>query len=49
MIDWRGQAVSAQRQTALLHGVPVLVAWGADDTTIPRTTTGRSQNESPQP
>ncbi|GFG64426.1 hydrolase [Mycobacterium kubicae] len=35
VIDWRGQAVSAQRQTALLHGVPVLVAWGADDTTIP--------------
>jgi pimeloyl-ACP methyl ester carboxylesterase len=35
VIDWRGQAVSAQRQTGLLHGVPVLVAWGADDTTIP--------------
>ena len=30
-----GQAVSAQRQTGLLHGVPVLVAWGAADTTIP--------------
>jgi pimeloyl-ACP methyl ester carboxylesterase len=35
VIDWRGQAVSAQRQTGLLHGVPVLVAWGAADTTIP--------------
>ncbi|WP_371328099.1 alpha/beta fold hydrolase [Mycobacterium sp. 1423905.2] len=35
VIDWRGQAVSAQRQTDLLHGVPVLVAWGTDDTTIP--------------
>ena len=29
VIDWKGQAVSAQRQTGLLHGVPVLVAWGA--------------------
>jgi pimeloyl-ACP methyl ester carboxylesterase len=28
VIDWRGQAVSAQRQTDLLHGLPVLVAWG---------------------
>ena len=35
VIDWRGQAVSAQRQTGLLQGVPVLVAWGAADTTIP--------------
>jgi pimeloyl-ACP methyl ester carboxylesterase len=35
VIDWRGQAVSAQRQTGLLHGVPVLLAWGAADTTIP--------------
>ncbi len=35
VIDWRGQAVSAQRQTGLLHGVPVLLAWGSDDTTIP--------------
>ena len=34
VIDWRGQAVSAQRQTGLLDGVPVLVAWGAADTTI---------------
>jgi pimeloyl-ACP methyl ester carboxylesterase len=35
VIDWRGQAVSARRQTNLLSGVPVLVIWGADDTTIP--------------
>ncbi|MET0698136.1 MAG: alpha/beta fold hydrolase [Mycobacterium sp.] len=35
VIDWRGQAVSAQRQTALLSGLPVMVAWGADDSTIP--------------
>lgn len=35
VIDWRGQAVSAQRQTGLLHGVPVLLAWGSGDTTIP--------------
>lgn len=35
VIDWRGQTVSAARQTALLRDVPVLVAWGAEDTTIP--------------
>ena len=35
VIDWRGQAVSAQRQTGLLCGVPVMVAWGDQDTTIP--------------
>jgi pimeloyl-ACP methyl ester carboxylesterase len=35
VIDWRGQTVSAARQTGLLRDVPVLVAWGADDTTIP--------------
>lgn len=35
VIDWRGQAVSARRQTGLLHGVPVLLAWGSADTTIP--------------
>jgi pimeloyl-ACP methyl ester carboxylesterase len=35
VIDWRGQAVSAQRQTGLLDGLPVLVAWGSADSTIP--------------
>lgn len=35
VIDWRGQAVSAQRQTRLLDGVPIFVAWGSEDTTIP--------------
>jgi pimeloyl-ACP methyl ester carboxylesterase len=35
VIDWRGQAVSAQRQTGLLHDVPVLLVWGSADTTIP--------------
>jgi pimeloyl-ACP methyl ester carboxylesterase len=35
VIDWRGQSVSAARQIGLLRDVPVLVAWGADDTTIP--------------
>lgn len=30
-----GQTVSAARQIGLLRDVPVLVAWGADDTTIP--------------
>lgn len=37
VIDWRGQAVSAERQTGLLNGVPVLIAWGDADTTIPPT------------
>jgi pimeloyl-ACP methyl ester carboxylesterase len=35
VIDWRGQTVSAARQIGLLRDVPVLVAWGADDTAIP--------------
>jgi hypothetical protein len=35
VIDWRGQTVSASRQLGLLRDVPVLVAWGAKDTTIP--------------
>ncbi|GFG55809.1 alpha/beta fold hydrolase [Mycolicibacterium agri] len=35
VINWRGQAVSARRHTGLLHGVPVLAAWGSADTTIP--------------
>lgn len=35
VINWRGQSVSAARQLGLLRNVPVLVAWGADETTIP--------------
>jgi pimeloyl-ACP methyl ester carboxylesterase len=35
VIDWRGQTVSAARHTGLLRDVPVLVAWGAEDMTIP--------------
>ena len=35
VIDWRGQSVSANRQLGLLQDVPVLVAWGTRDTTIP--------------
>lgn len=35
VIDWRGQMVSATRQLGLLSDVPLLVAWGADDRTIP--------------
>lgn len=35
VIDWRGQTVSASRQLGLLRDVPVLVAWGTRDTTIP--------------
>ena len=35
VIDWRGQMVTANRQLGLLTDVPLLVAWGADDKTIP--------------
>jgi pimeloyl-ACP methyl ester carboxylesterase len=35
VIDSRGQTVSASRQLGLLRDVPVLVAWGAKDATIP--------------
>ena len=35
VIDWRGQTVSATRLLGLLADVPLLVAWGADDKTIP--------------
>ena len=35
VIDWRGQAVSAQRHSHLLSGVPLFMAWGSEDTTIP--------------
>lgn len=35
VLDWRGQTVSATRQTGLLSDIPVLLAWGAGDKTIP--------------
>ena len=35
VIDWRGQTVSATRQLGLLSDVPLLVAWGTGDKTIP--------------
>jgi pimeloyl-ACP methyl ester carboxylesterase len=35
VIDWRGQTISAARHLELLAGLPVLVAWGSDDKTIP--------------
>jgi pimeloyl-ACP methyl ester carboxylesterase len=35
VINWRGQAVSASRQLALLRDLPVLVLWGRRDETIP--------------
>jgi pimeloyl-ACP methyl ester carboxylesterase len=35
VIDWRGQMVSAGRQLGLLSEVPLLIAWGANDKTIP--------------
>jgi len=35
VIDWRGQTVSALRRLHLLAGMPVLLAWGDHDQTIP--------------
>jgi pimeloyl-ACP methyl ester carboxylesterase len=35
VINWRGQSVSAARQLGLLGDLPVLVAWGSQDKTIP--------------
>ncbi|KUL31987.1 alpha/beta fold hydrolase [Actinoplanes awajinensis] len=35
VIDWRGQTVSALRHLRQLTGLPVLLAWGSADTTIP--------------
>jgi pimeloyl-ACP methyl ester carboxylesterase len=35
VLDWRGRTVSASRQTGLLSDIPVLLAWGAEDKTIP--------------
>jgi pimeloyl-ACP methyl ester carboxylesterase len=35
VIDWRGQSVSASRQLGLLGNLPVLIAWGSEDKTIP--------------
>jgi pimeloyl-ACP methyl ester carboxylesterase len=35
VIDWRGQTVSATRHLELLTDIPLLIAWGSDDRTIP--------------
>jgi len=35
VIDWRGQTVNASRKLGLFADLPVLVAWGSDDKTIP--------------
>jgi len=35
VIDWRGQTVSAAGRLGLLTDIPVLIAWGCDDRTIP--------------
>jgi pimeloyl-ACP methyl ester carboxylesterase len=35
VIDWRGQRVSATASLAQLTDLPVLLAWGTDDRTIP--------------
>ncbi|MBO3751709.1 alpha/beta fold hydrolase [Streptosporangiaceae bacterium NEAU-GS5] len=35
VINWRGQSVSATQHLRQLAGLPVLLAWGSDDTTIP--------------
>jgi pimeloyl-ACP methyl ester carboxylesterase len=35
VIDWRGQAVSAVAHLGLLTEMPIMVAWGSEDRTIP--------------
>jgi len=35
VIDWRGQSVSATHQTQFLNALPVFLAWGDNDKTIP--------------
>jgi pimeloyl-ACP methyl ester carboxylesterase len=35
VIDWRGQTVSALRHLNQLADLPILLAWGSDDKTIP--------------
>jgi pimeloyl-ACP methyl ester carboxylesterase len=35
VIEWRRQTVSASRQLGLLGAIPLLIAWGANDKTIP--------------
>ena len=35
VINWRGQTVSAAQSLAQLTDLPVLLAWGAEDRTIP--------------
>ena len=35
VVDWQGQTVSADRQLVLLTDIPVLIAWGDNDRTIP--------------
>jgi pimeloyl-ACP methyl ester carboxylesterase len=35
VINWRGQTVSATQHLKLLDGLPVLLAWGSADRTIP--------------
>ncbi|MFI7586510.1 alpha/beta fold hydrolase [Spongisporangium articulatum] len=35
VINWRGQTVSALKRLHLLAGMPVMIAWGANDQTIP--------------
>ncbi|MCO8276241.1 alpha/beta hydrolase [Actinoplanes sp. TRM 88003] len=35
VITWRGQAINATEQLRQLTGLPVLLAWGSDDKTIP--------------
>ena len=35
VVDWHGQTVSAHRQLVLLTDIPVMIAWGSNDKTIP--------------
>ncbi|GAB3837686.1 hypothetical protein GCM10027610_040200 [Dactylosporangium cerinum] len=47
VIDWRGQTVSAVQHLRQLTDLPVLLAWGSDDRTIPRPITAPLPSLSP--
>jgi hypothetical protein len=49
VIDWRGQTVSATAHLGLLTGKPIMVSWGSEDRTIPRTITSRWPFTYPRP
>jgi pimeloyl-ACP methyl ester carboxylesterase len=49
VIDWRGQTVSAARHLGLLGNLPVLIAWGSEDKTIPPHHHQRIAHQLPAP